>query len=56
MIKPVQKILRKVKKFRKDRKSNRNVLLIFVAIVMIWRGITNLLDIYFLPNHPLISN
>ena len=56
MINRLQKVIRKIKKFRKDRKSNRNVLLIFVAIVMIWRGIANLIDIYFLPNQPLISN
>jgi hypothetical protein len=28
----------------------------FAAIVMIWSGIANLLDLYFFPNKPFIGN
>ncbi len=50
-----KKILKKIKKFRKDYKSNRNIFLIFLAIVMVWRWIQDLLIICLFPNHPIIS-
>ena len=50
-----KKILKKIKKFRKDHKSNWNIFLIFLAIVMIWRGVQDLLTICLFPNHPIIS-
>ena len=50
-----KKILRKIRKFRKDHKSNLNVFLVFLAIVMIWRGIQDLLTLCLFPNHPIIS-
>lgn len=50
-----KKILRKIKKFRKNHKSNWNIFLIFLAIVMIWRGIQDLLTLCLFPNHPIIS-
>lgn len=55
MLKLSKKILKKIRKFRKDHKSNRNVFLIFLAIVMIWRWIQDLLTICLFPNHPIIS-
>ena len=55
MIKSPKKILKKIKKFRKDHKSNRNTFLIFLAIVMVWRWIQDLLTILLFPNHPIIS-
>ena len=55
MIKSPKKILKKIKKFRKDHKSNRNIFLIFLAIVMVWRWIQDLLTILLFPNHPIIS-
>lgn len=48
--------MKKIKKFRKNRKSNRNAFLIFVAIIMVWCGIANLIETYFFPNQPLIGN
>ncbi len=38
--------------------GNHFISAIFVAIgiVLVWRGIWNLLDIYFLPNYPILSN
>ena len=56
MPKFIHTIAKKVKKFRKDRKSNRNAFLIFAAIVMVWCWIANLLDEYFFPNKPFIGN
>lgn len=56
MPKFIHTISKKIKKFRKDRKSNRNAFLIFAAIVMVWCGIANLLDEYFFPNKPFIGN
>ena len=55
MIRSPKKILKKIRKFRKDHKSNRNVFLIFLAIVMVWRGIQDLLTLCLFPNHPIIS-
>ena len=56
MPKLIHTIAKKIKKFRKDRKSNRNAFLIFAAVVMIWSGIANLLDTYFFPNRPFVGN
>ena len=50
-----EKIIKKIKKFRKDHKSNWNIFLIFLAIVMIWRWIQDLLTLCLFPNHPIIS-
>ena len=50
-----KKILKKIKKFRKDYKSNWNIFLIFLAIVMVWRGIQDLLTLCLFPNYPIIS-
>lgn len=55
MLKFSKKILKKIRKFRKDYKSNRNIFLIFLAVVMIWRWIQDLLTILLFPNHPIIS-
>ena len=51
-----KEILNKVKDFRQDHNSNRNIFLVCFAIVMIWRWLWNLLDIYLLPNKPFLSN
>ena len=50
-----KRILKKIKKFRKDYKSNWNIFLIFLAIVMVWRWIQDLLTLCLFPNHPIIS-
>ena len=56
MPKFMQRILKKIKKFRKNRKSNRNAFLIFAAVVMIWCGVANLIETYFFPNKPLVRS
>lgn len=56
MQKFIHRVVKRIKRFRKDRKSNLNAFLIFVAIVMVWCGISNLIDTYFFPNQPLIGN
>ena len=50
-----KRILKKIKKFRNDYKSNRNIFLIFLAIVMVWRWIQDLLTLCLFPNNPIIS-
>ena len=32
------------------------ILLKAIAVVMVWRGLWNLLDMYFLPGNPILSN
>jgi hypothetical protein len=32
------------------------MILVVTCVVLIWRGIWNLLDIYFLRGHPILSN
>ncbi len=56
MWKKLKMFVTRIKKFRKNYNSNRNLLLIFVSIVMVWRWIGNLLDMYFFPNYPVVSN
>lgn len=56
MNKFVKKISRKFRRFRKDYNSNWNIFVVCIAIVMIWRGIWGLLDMYIFPGLPLISN
>lgn len=56
MNKFVKRLSRRIRKFRRDYDSNRNIFVVCIAIVMIWRWIWNLLDMYIFPNHPLISD
>ena len=56
MNKFVKRLSRRIRKFRRDYNSNRNIFVVCIAIVMIWRGIWNLLDMYIFPHHPLISD
>lgn len=55
MLKFSKRILKKIKKFRKDHKSNLNIFLIFLAIVMLRKWVQDLLTIILFPNHPIIS-
>ena len=56
MNKFVKKLLRKFKKFRENHNSNMNILIECIAIIMIWRGVWDLLEIYVLPENQLASN
>ena len=56
MNKIVKRLSRKVKKFRRNYDSNRNIFVVCIAIVMIWKWIWDLLDLYIFPNYPLLSN
>ena len=56
MLKKTKQVIKKIKNFRKDHNSNRNIFLVCICIVMIWRGLWNLLDMYFFPNKPFFSN
>ncbi|MDD3263151.1 MAG: hypothetical protein PHR61_04925 [Candidatus Absconditabacteria bacterium] len=44
----------KIKKLRKNR-TNINILVTTMAIVMIWRGVWGLLDMFVFPNNPFFS-
>ena len=46
MNKFVKKLLRKFKNFKKNHRSNVNILIECVAIIMIWRGVWDLLEMY----------
>jgi len=40
-------------------KPSRNfftMVMVVVAVIMVWRGIWNILDMYFFPNDPILSN
>ena len=56
MNKFVRKLSRKIRKFRRNYNSNRKIFLVCIAVVMIWRWIWDLLDMYIFPNYPLFSN
>jgi len=45
---------KKIKRLRKKR-SNLNILITTAAVVMIWRGVWELLDLYLLPNNHILS-
>lgn len=44
------------KKFKKNLDKNMKYFTLYVWVIMIWRGIWNFLDLYFLPNHFNLSN
>ena len=56
MEKVFRKFIRKINKFRKNHDSNFNILIECIAIIMIWRGVWDLLEIYVFPDSPLESN
>ena len=56
MKKLFRRIVRKFNKFRKNQDSNVNILIECIAIIMIWRGVWDLLEIYVFPDSPFVSN
>lgn len=56
MLKTKKHLLKNLKNFRKNRDSNLNILIECIAIVMIWRGVWDFLDIYLFPDDPFMSN
>ena len=51
-----KRAFRRIKRFRKDNDSNLNTIVVCISVVMVWRWVWDLLDIYIFPNNPLISN
>ena len=51
-----KRAFRRIKRFRKDNDSNLNTIVVCISVVMVWRWVWDLLDIYVFPNNPLISN
>lgn len=43
-------------KAKKNTLRNIDLFLIAIAVIMIWRGVWNLIDIYFVPEFVFISN
>ena len=56
MNKNIKKFIKRIKKFRRNYDSNRNIFVVCIAIVMIWRWLWNILDMFIFPNHPFLSN
>lgn len=60
MFKALQKIwkraYRRIKRFRKDNDSNLNTIIVCISVIMVWKGIWDLLEIYVFPDNPLVSN
>ncbi|MDD2907263.1 MAG: hypothetical protein PHH98_01350 [Candidatus Gracilibacteria bacterium] len=46
----------KSKKARNEFLYNMRIFLLIVAVIMIWRGIWNFLDFYFLKDYFILSN
>ena len=59
-MKAVQKLakraFRRFRKFRKDYDSNLNTIVICISVIMVWKWIWDLLEIYVFPNNPTLSN
>ncbi len=51
-----KRVLKQLKKLIENHRSNLNILIECIAIIMIWRGVWDLLEIYIIPNNPLASN
>jgi hypothetical protein len=56
MGKRIRRFCRKIRRGMRDRNSNVSILIECIAIIMIWRWVWDLLEIYVLPNSPLASN
>jgi hypothetical protein len=52
---PHQRALRSYRRFKKRNKLI-HILFAAIAVVFFWRGIWGLLDMFFLPTNPLVSN
>ena len=48
--------LKKLKTIMKNHDKNLYILFECIGIIMIWRWVWELLDIYIIPNNPLVSN
>lgn len=46
--------LKRYRKFKKKHKT-AHIILVAIALVMLWRGIWGLLDIFLVPNNALLS-
>jgi len=55
MEKKFNKLFKKIRKFRKNHRSNFNIFIVCVSIIMIWRWVWDLLDFYLFPNNHFLS-
>ncbi len=56
MTDPVKDVQKKIRFSLRMHKKFFGVVFATVAITMLWRGLWNILDLYLLPGHPLLSN
>lgn len=55
MNKLIKNVFKKFKKIRKNKSSNLNIFIVCTAVIMVWRGIWNIIDLYIFPNNYLLS-
>lgn len=55
MNKLIKKAFIKFKKLRKNKSSNLNIFIICTAVIMVWRWVWNIIDMYVFPNNYLFS-
>lgn len=55
MLNVSKKIVKSFKRLGKYQKSNRNIFLIFLAVIMVWRWIQDLLTLCIFPSYPILS-
>lgn len=51
-----KRAFRRIKRFRKDNDSNLNTIIVCISVIMVWKGVWDLLEIYVFPENPLLSN
>ena len=51
-----KRIIRRIKRFRKDNGSNLNTIIVCISGIMVWRWFWDLLDMYVFPDNPLLSD
>ena len=55
-MKEIKTSLKKFKRIMRNHDKNISILIECIAIIMIWRGIWELLDMYLFPSNPIVSN
>lgn len=55
-MKRIKSSIKKLRKIMRNHDRNISILIECIAIIMIWRWIWELLDMYLFPGNPLISN
>ena len=51
-----KRAFRRIRRFRKDNDSNLNTIIVCISVIMVWKWVWDLLEIYVFPENPLLSN